>query len=82
MTNRITQKDLENLLTRINEHAGHGAKPAYGTPGAYVLSYAYGGVKLEQYCKGGGVRTISTNGYGTKRELYNFMQGMNAGAGM
>lgn len=74
--NRITQKDLDYQVSRLNERAGHGDNPKYGTSGAYTLSYAYGGVKLEQYCEGGGVWTISTNGYGTKRELYNFMNGM------
>ena len=76
MSDRITQKDLENLLARINEKAGFKGKIEYGTSGAYILSYAYGGVKLEQYVQGGGVRTVSTNGYGTKRQLFNFMQGM------
>lgn len=75
MTNRITKSNLDILLSRINERAGHGSKPDYKTVGAYVLSYAYGGVKLEQITNEfGGVRTISTGGYGTKRELYNQMQ--------
>lgn len=75
MTNRITQSDLNTILARINERAGHGSNPDYKTIGAYVLSYAYGGVKLEQITNEcGGVCTISTGGYGTKRELYNQMQ--------
>jgi hypothetical protein len=67
---RITDKDLEYLLNAINarmiEKDGTGAQQ-------YQLGFAYGGCKLET--KGGG-RTISHNGYGTKRELYTFMQGL------
>lgn len=70
---RITQKDLENLLTLINTKAGYGPNPPYNTVGAYTLSSAYGGWKIEVFCQGGGVRTI-TNGYVTKRELYGQMQ--------
>lgn len=79
MTNRITMKDLEILLSNLNEKAVNMSNPPYGTVNAYTFSQAYGGIKLEQYCNSGGVRTISTGGYGTKRELYNFMRGMLAG---
>jgi hypothetical protein len=75
MANRITQRDLENQVISLNNRLSLEGK--YGTIGAYTLSYAYGGVQLHQWCnEHGGVRTISTGGYGTKRELYNFMQGM------
>lgn len=73
---RIINHDLFKLLERINAKAGHGEKPAYGTPGAYELEWAYGGVKLVQNCAGGGQRDISASGFGTKRELYVFMCGM------
>ena len=49
-----------------------------GTAGAYCLSGAYGGYKLEQYAKGGGIRSI-TSGYVPKRELYALMQAYLAG---
>jgi hypothetical protein len=66
---RITDKDLEYLLTAINNAmiAKDGEKAQQ-----YQLGYAYGGCKLET--KGGG-RSISHDGYGTKRELYTFMTG-------
>lgn len=68
MTTRITNKDLQILLDRINK--AHGFERAYG------IGRAYGGVRLEQYVIGGGVRTVSWCGYGTKRQLYNFMLGV------
>ena len=69
---RITDKHLEGMLKRINEAAGFD-NPKYSTPGAYCLDYAYGGVKLEQYCnESGGVREI-TSGFDTKRVTYNLM---------
>lgn len=85
MTNRITQKDLEQAVKHLNERKGYATE--YATKLAddkyitninhYHLDYAYSGVKLVQtMSQGGGIRTISTGGYGTKRELYNFIQGM------
>ena len=85
---RITQKDLEYLVKRINEVTGSpiaqytkkekatSTDPGYrGNIGNYHLSYAYGGVKLERMCnEGGGVNTVSTGGFGTKRELYDWMR--------
>lgn len=38
------------------------------------INDAYGGVCLHQMCnESGGVRTVSTGGYSTKRELYEQM---------
>lgn len=76
---RISEKELEATLAAINTKAGHGPNPPYSTPGAYTLSGAYGGGKLEQYAKGGGVHTISAGGYVAKRELYNQMRAFLAG---
>ena len=82
MSQRITQKDLEHLTEQINKATGSPTerytKDAEGhykaNPGNYHLSYAYGGVKLERTCnEGGGVNSISTDGYGTKRQLYTWM---------
>tara|TARA_R110002020_G_scaffold243716_2_gene457245 strand:- start:590 stop:895 length:306 start_codon:yes stop_codon:yes gene_type:complete len=99
MSHRITQKDLENILDRINSIAGtdhEGTSKGWiknledGTfkanVGAYVLDYAYGGVRLSQITsKGGGERDIT--GRGTKKEtyynmlafLYGFEAGLKAG---
>jgi hypothetical protein len=86
---RITDTDLKQLVDRINHVTGNPMKPynyslETGTTaniGCYHLSGAYGGVKLVQICtNGGGERDISTLGYCTKRELYNwinaFLRGM------
>lgn len=45
------------------------------TNGGYVLSMAYGGYRLDQQ-DGDGYRTISCDGYGTKKQLYTFLRGM------
>ena len=85
--NRITQKDLEYLVKRINE-ATNSPETSYqttskgykGNIGNYHLDYAYGGVKLVQMVNyGGGIREISRGGFGTKRELYNWMQAFLSG---
>ena len=82
MADRITQKDLEYLVKRINELTGspveQHSKDETGryksNPGNYHISGAYGGVALERICnEGGGVQRISTGGYGTKRQLYTWM---------
>lgn len=73
---RITQKDLETLVKAINTAKGI-ENPQWNTVGSYQLSYAYGGVQLHRVCNtSGGVSTVSTGGYGTKRQLYVFMKGM------
>ena len=70
---RITQKDLESKVARLNRIAGFD-NPPYSTIGAYCLDYAYGGVKLEKWCnRHGGVHDIFNQGFMTKRELYNLM---------
>lgn len=76
MSNRVTQKDLELLVAELNEAKGI-TDAKRNTVGAYVLDYAYGGVKLAQVTsEGGGQRNISPGGYGTKKELYIFLRGM------
>lgn len=88
MYNRITQKDLEYLVKRINEatdspiepythiEGKNGKKGKFaGNIGNYHLDYAYGGVKLVRMCSdGGSISNVSFGGFGTKRELYNWMQ--------
>ena len=84
---RITQSDLECLVDRINKATGSPATPytrdgdkAHANIGNYHLDYAYGGVKLHHMDnERGGVETISTGGFGTKRELYNWMGAFLAG---
>lgn len=83
--NRITQKDLEYLVKRINEVTKSPTEP-YTRPtqadnsfksniGNYHLDYAYGGVKLVRMVNPhGGITEISDGGFGTRRELYNWMR--------
>lgn len=84
---RITQKDLEYTVERINEITSspktswtrdeNGCKANVGN---YHLDYAYGGVRLVRMSnEHGGIRCISTDGYGTKRELFNWMQAFISG---
>ena len=86
---RIKQKDLEILVERINKATNSPLK-AYrrdnptgkytGNVGHYSLDYAYGGVKLVRMVnQSGGIRVISTGGFGTKRELYHWLQAFLAG---
>ena len=79
---RITQKDLDILVQRINEATGNPVSSyrrvndkLVGNPCNYHLDYAYGGVKLVQMCSDGhGCSNISTDGFGTKRQLYSWMR--------
>lgn len=75
----ITQKDLENMLLRLNHVAGTPTTPYTKMSGGkhranignYHLDMAYGGVKVVRMNnEGGGIRDI-TQGYETKRNCYN-----------
>ena len=67
---RITQRDLEIKVDRLNTMAGFD-NPEYSTIGAYVLDYAYGGVQLHKYTnKSGGIRDIFRQGFMPKKELF------------
>lgn len=84
---RTTQKDLENVVTRINRIAGTPATYSDKQPdgkfkaniGHYHLDGAYGGWKLSQVVnEGGGIRNI-THGYAPKSVLYDQMQAFLSG---
>lgn len=86
MTDRITQKDLEQLCRIINGAVnGDPDLEPYGRTedgtfraniGAYYIDGAYGGVALYRICtEGGGVTDESHMGHQPKRELYRFMHG-------
>jgi len=87
MSNRITQSDLEWLVKRANEQTGNATEPytrdgdnLTANIGTYLLNYAYGGVKLVQLVNAdGSITCISPGGYGTKRELYNWLRGFVSG---
>ena len=80
---RITQKDLESVINRLNEttnspteqytrdDSGH----LKANVGNYHLSMAYDGYKLERVCnEGGGASCPINTGFTTKRDLYNQLQ--------
>jgi hypothetical protein len=73
MNNRISTRDLDNLVDNLNTH---NETTDYKTIGHYQIGAAYSGFRLEQIVNSsGGVRVISPFGYGTKRELYIFLKG-------
>ena len=79
---RISQKDLENVVSRINRVMGTPAQPyVNGEPQAhcYHLSHEYRGYALHQMCStGSGVRDVF-GGHLPKRDLYDRMQAFLAG---
>jgi hypothetical protein len=74
---RITEKQLQNLVDRINTATGSPAKPwsrtdgrSIANVGCYHLDGAYGGWCLHRINnESGGVTTPIGGGYNTKREL-------------
>ena len=79
---RITERELESVVDRLNRTMGTPATPYVQVDGKFVaqignynLSWAYGGVNLEQIVnEGGGVRNVFGCGHVTKRDLYDRMQ--------
>lgn len=79
---RITDKNLEAVIVRINQITNSPMEPytkdAEGkykaNIGNYHLSHAYGGVSLHRMCsEGGGVTDVFYCGHVPKRELYHMM---------
>ena len=75
---RITYKDLEAVVKRINQLTKSPEKAIIDNKwqiGAYCLSYAYGGVNLHRISNdAGGVDAPIGCGHVSKRELFNLMQ--------
>jgi len=75
---RVTIKNLEFLVERINKLTGSPLTPweridgkLQANIGNYHLDQAYGGIKLVRMdTLGGGISIVTRNGYGTKKELY------------
>jgi hypothetical protein len=82
--NRVTEKDLEAIVNRINRITGSPAEPyinGKAQPGNYHISHAYGGVCLHRMSNtGGGVSSPLSIGHIPKRELaalmYAFINGL------
>lgn len=89
MANRITDKHLDELCTRLNKLTGNPEQPWSVKPGAdkhtanignYHISHAYGGVCLHQIMnEGGGVTCPLSQGHGPKRALYDELRAFIAG---
>lgn len=78
MTERITQKHLEGMVSRLNRLTNSpstymsdiGGKRVINI-GHFHIDSAYGGVNLARTCNdGGGISTPIGGGFCTKRELY------------
>lgn len=71
---RITEKQLQTLVDRLNEKAGI-VHPSMRNVGTYMLSFAYGGVSLHRLMnESGGVDDVFSCGHVPKRDLYNRVQ--------
>jgi hypothetical protein len=87
---RITIKHLENQVNRINqltdspmEYSNRIDNKFKANIGHYHTSQAYGGIRLDRVSnEGGGIYVVSNTGYGTKRELYNWMNAFITGLEM
>lgn len=90
MTTRITEKQLQAVVDRIN-HATNSPLASYlqinGKLTAQIRNYhldgAYGGWKLSRMASdGGGTSDVFHSGYCTKRELYDqlhaFLRGLDS----
>ncbi len=90
---RITKRDIENRLVRLNEMTGHAIEPYskgkdgnyHPNAGNYHLDRAYGGNKIVQMsCEAGctGVSNV-THGFAPARACYEqlnaFISGVEAG---
>lgn len=85
---RITQADLEAIVSRINRMTNSPleswtkdkAGKFKANIGNYHLDWAYGGVSLDRMqSEGGGVTDVLQCGHVTKRELYNMLHSFVAG---
>ena len=84
---RITEKDLQGVVDRINR-VTKSPEATYtkidgkykANVGNYHLSYAYGGVSLHRINnEGGGISDVFRCGHVPKRELYQRMQAFISG---
>lgn len=73
MTQRIKESDLKSQIDLINTILGKGPKDI----GRYRMDCAYGGYRLVKITSdGGAIDVISRDGFGTKRQLKTFLDGM------
>jgi len=95
MSKRITEKELQSLVDRLNRIAGVPLEPYSKNKreqwnaniGNYHLDYSYGGVNLLRMISiGGSCEKPLATGWTTKRELYqnihSYLNGMDAAENM
>jgi predicted aspartyl protease len=75
MTTRITVKDLDRAVIELNMALGM----QMGQEGSYCLQGAYGGWQLQRRVNPVGGISAITNGYISKRELYQRITDMRRG---
>jgi hypothetical protein len=82
MSNRVTEKDLQNIVDRINRMTISPMAPYVKDTegkfkaqiGNYHLDHAYGGVSLRRMCNtSGGESDVLMIGHAPKRELQSAM---------
>lgn len=79
MVNRINEATDSPIEYSTKDKDG---KYLHANIGHYHLDCAYGGNALSRTCnENGGINRVSTGGYGTKRELYQWMQAYLCGLG-
>jgi len=92
MNNRITVKNLESVITYLNQITGNKSEPYSRDDnnkfivnnGVYYLTGAYGGHKLEQMdLTGSGSHDVLNTGFTSKKSLYyaihTYIYGIEAG---
>lgn len=73
---RITKKDLENMVNRLNAENGF-INPEWDTVGAYRLYKDYNGYSVHKVENAGGGVSVVAHCYGmTTKECYYFMCGL------
>jgi len=81
MMERITTKDLEAIVARLNAITGNPQDPYSSdikgrlrpNTGHYWLDRDYGGNKLVQFLDGSRSRDVSNIGYASKRALFDWI---------
>lgn len=83
MTYRVTEKMLDEALKDLAAALGWPETEQYNVKDSLHLAGAYGGWRIEAYCgESGGIRTIGDSGFNPRRQLYEEIRSMAAGARM
>lgn len=76
---RMTTTRLEDAAAAVNRRLGIDPNGPYSTIGKVRIGAAYGGYRVERVTnEHGGIEVLSAHGYGTMREAWSFLRGMQA----